>query len=86
MSEIMIKDIIIDLIERRQGMKGVDFALEIGRVFPDIDGKKVLDTLTKMAEAGDIIEVEYILPSMKYRVKSFYLPKDTELRIGKNVK
>lgn len=43
----------------------------------DSVSKLILDTLENMVKEGSIIELEYILPSISYRVKSLYFPKGT---------
>lgn len=34
-----------------------------------------------LVERGDIVEFDYVLPSMDYRVKTIYFPKGVELRL-----
>lgn len=47
------------------------------------DGFNVIDLIDEMVKAGDLVEVEYILPTMNYRVKSFLLPKGTKINMKK---
>jgi hypothetical protein len=42
----------------------------------EVDVVRLLD---EMAQAGELVEVEYILPEMTYRLKSMYLPKGSEV-------
>ena len=41
----------------------------------------VIATIDNWVRNGDIIEVEYILPSMTYRVKSLYFVKGTTIKL-----
>lgn len=44
----------------------------------------IVETINQMITNGDIVEVEYVLPHLNYRIKSFLLPKGTEI-ISPNV-
>lgn len=67
-------------------IKGVDIAVECAAAhIEDISAKDITDTLEQLVQQGKIIEVEYVLPSMNYRVKSIYFPKGTEVRLGRAV-
>lgn len=39
-----------------------------------------IDIIDEMVSAGELVEIEYVLPTMNYRVKSFLLPAGTEVR------
>ena len=41
----------------------------------------IVETINIWVQNKDILEVEYVLPSMSYRTKSFYFCKGTEFRI-----
>ena len=43
------------------------------------DLKSAAITIDLMVERGDIVDVEYVLKSAPYRVKSLYFPTDTEV-------
>lgn len=74
------KEAILNIINTRQGVKSVNLALDVMSLtnpisFDDIPYQKELAELVK---SGEIIELEYILPDMDYRVKSIYFPKGTK--------
>jgi hypothetical protein len=82
----------ISLVRDHQGMKATDLAAElvrwwVGRVDTSrlelLTAEKLVRRLTFLVENHALIEVEYILPNMNYRAKSFYLPAETEVQILK---
>lgn len=40
-----------------------------------------LNVVNDLIGSGDIVELEYVLPHMDYRVKSFYMPRGTNLNV-----
>ena len=65
------------------GKKGIDLFAELASLgYTDHD--LIHLTIEDMIWSGRIIEVEYELPTMEYRVKSFYLPGKTNIKIRKN--
>lgn len=83
MTKAEMSQLIIETIERLQGCKGTELAFEIGR---QTEGERfswgnVPDLLDELVEQKKIREVEYVLPSLNYRCKSYYLPANTEIRV-----
>lgn len=95
MKEKTLKDLIAKLVSDRQGLKGTELAMLVSaKVHEDpayshlsVSGDSSVDDylhcLKEMVDNEDLVEVEYVLPNMKYRTKSFYLPKDTQVEISK---
>jgi len=81
-----MKDIIINIVESSQGIKGVDLALKVmSLVNPQkFDSGIFASELVSLVTSGEILEIEYILPEMNYRVKSFYLSKGTKICANEN--
>lgn len=83
-----IKDIIIETVSSHQGIKATELVVEVMQQI-DIPTRQVFErdeydkSLVELIENGEIIEVEYTLPHMDYRVKSLYFPKDTVIEISK---
>lgn len=71
----------IELVTVRQGMKGVDLAATLATEFMDINSETILDQIDDLVNEGWLVEIEYILPLTEYRVKLFYLPKNTSINI-----
>jgi hypothetical protein len=40
---------------------------------------KIIEVMNAMIESGDIIEIDYAVPTMDWRIKSFLLPKDSKI-------
>lgn len=74
-----VKDRLVEEIVSAQGIKGPHLAAaEDILSMEDFDFPQVLDEL--VAE-GRVVEVEYVLPTMSYRAKSFFLPAGTKVRV-----
>ena len=62
------------------GKKGVDLATDLAsNGFTDYDENQY--TIDNLIWAGKIIEIEYEIPTMGYRTKSFYLPGNSIIKI-----
>ena len=83
-----IKDLLSKTISDSQGIKATELAtLILSELYKNkeysnlLTDKDYLNYLDEMVKDKEIVEVEYILPSMEYRIKSFYLPKGTIVTI-----
>ena len=78
-----LRDEAIRLVSDLQGIKGVDLVL--GLAIFSADGNANADEITKtisdLVNEGEIVEIEYVLPLLAFRTKSFYLPKGTEAHL-----
>lgn len=76
-----LEEFITRMVEDKGPIKGVDLAVEVAKhqhgVLPD----EITTTLESLVERGELVEVEYILERMDYRVKSIYLPKGTKAKV-----
>jgi len=59
----------------------IQVAMCEGRL-PNVSGFDILCFIDQLVSEGEIVEVEYILPSMNFRIKSLYLPKGAEVRVN----
>ncbi len=77
------KQLVVDAVTNLQGCKATELAARVS-----IDLSDVLDTLDlptileELVREKRLIEVSYILPTMTYRLKSFYLPCNTDVHIN----
>lgn len=68
------------------GKKGVELVTDVVMKLGEeglLEAEASLDLpiiLQKMVEEGELVEIEYVLPGTD-RIKSFYLPKGTEVRV-----
>jgi len=80
-----MRDIILKAINDSQGIKNVELSLKVlSIILPlEFNTDEFHEELSYLVEEGEILEIEYTLPSMDYRIKSFYLPKGTSIHITK---
>jgi len=77
-----LQQVIIDTVTRLQGCKMTQLVCEIPQhILTKYESEDVMATIDQLVAIGEIIEIEYILPQMDYRVKSFLLPKDTKVNL-----
>ena len=78
-----MKQIILEIVNNCQGIKAVDLALKVmERVGPaNFDSLLYQNKVEELIMFNEIMEIKYVLPSLKYRVKSFYLPKGTKVTV-----
>lgn len=74
------KDILIQYCTH--GIKNTDIVLELSlycAAFPELSKMDIPELLEELVQENRLVEIEYVLPSMEYRIKSFYLPAGTEI-------
>lgn len=72
---------IMSVVEDKAPIKGVDLAVEIAKHQHGVTETDITQSLGRLAAAGLIQEIEYVLPKMSYRVKSIYFPEGTKLKV-----
>lgn len=75
----VMRDIILNMVNAHQGIKAVDLALKVmSEVNPVIFNiEEYWDALNSLIGSKEIVEIEYTLPQLSYRLKSIYFPKGT---------
>ena len=76
------KQLIIDAVTAMQGCKATELCV-IGNIVMDV-GDELPDLITELINEGKLIEIEYVLPEMDYRIKSFLLPGKSKVYVGIN--
>ena len=78
-----LEDAIVKIIEDMGGIKLVDLGVKLINDYPHLKeeatGKAILNEVDRLARDEELVEVEYTLPADSYRIKSFLLPKGTEM-------
>jgi hypothetical protein len=77
-----IREQIIDIVSRKPGIRATElisdlsyhYEDELSYEWPDINA-----ILNKLAMDKEIVELEYILPTMAFRAKNLYFPKGTQV-------
>jgi hypothetical protein len=82
MTKSDMKAAIVEVVTECQGCKAIELLCKLptharqGIQESSIDFP---DLIEEMVAEGSLVEVEYILPNMKYRAKSFLLPPGTSV-------
>jgi hypothetical protein len=74
-----LEEFIKIVVEDKGPIKGVDLGLEVVKGNHDMSSRDVTDAINRLVKSEDIVEVEYVLPTMSYRAKSIYFPKGTKV-------
>ncbi len=75
------KSAIVNCIADTQGCKALELICN-ERLTLVITQFDMAELLQELVDEKQIIEVAYVLPSMSFREKSFYLPNKTEIKIN----
>lgn len=75
-----IKEVLVRIVNDKQGTKATLLVVELMQelhlqnlsIDEDVD---VPNLIQELVSEGELLEIEYILPNIPYRVKSFLLPK-----------
>ena len=76
---------ITEVIGSVQGCKATELPVLLREFLNDPQCSQIYqfeipDLIQEMVQEGMLVEVEYILPNMNYRIKSFLLPANTEIK------
>lgn len=74
-----IKERISKIVNDSTGLKSTELAVKVVCEVPDCNTNEVLHLIEELVKEGEIIELEYILPQINYRIKSIYFPKGTDI-------
>lgn len=74
-----MREAILTTVNTRQGINGVHLVLNVMSIVGPmkLENDEYNQELEKLVESGEIVELEYVLPQMDYRIKSIYFPKGT---------
>lgn len=76
------KDLIVKTIEAMQGMKATELAAMPEVVLPlSLVQLELPDLIDELVEEGRLTEVEYSVPELHWRAKSFLLPANSQVRL-----
>jgi len=79
------KSLIVSTVERTQGCKATQVLCLVeneGDMILLARDYNVVELIAELVKERKLVEVEYILPAMNYRVKSFLLPALTKVMIN----
>lgn len=74
-----LRQTIVEIVQRKPGINGVNLVLDTMTAVNPVRFAEgtYQDTLQSLLDTGEIVEIEYVIPDMSYRVKSLYFPKGT---------
>ncbi len=83
-----LKSVLFEMIDNSSGIKATDVATRfVSRCYEQSLECEEMDLwlilLNELVDEEEIVELEYIVPSMEYRIKSMYFPKGTKLYLDK---
>jgi hypothetical protein len=81
------KQIIVETIQSVQGCKGTELITKVAENNPEIFSGdwSIPELVEDLVNEERVAEIEYSLPGMEYRAKSFYLPAQTNVTWLRNV-
>lgn len=76
-----MRECILHFINTAEGIKGVDLAMRVMEKMNPLrfTSGQFYEELGKLAENGEILRMEYVLNDRKDIVRSFYLPRGSEI-------
>ena len=72
-----MKEKIVEIVNRYPEIKVMSLIPKMAEYLKS--GGDLLGTIDKMVDSGELVEVNYILPTMSYREKSILFPKGTKI-------
>jgi hypothetical protein len=63
------------------GIKATEIPVKLAEKDPNLISMFDPRIVQKMVDAGRLVEVEYVLPQLEFRAKSFLLPVGTVVRV-----
>jgi len=79
MKKTDVKNIITYVVTKLQGCKGTELVCQPEFISVYKAGFDLVEIIEEMIKENELIEIEYTIPQLDYRVKSFYLPKGSKL-------
>jgi len=81
-----VEHTILKVVKTHNGIKATDLLITLchGLIVNgfNVEGDEIINHLYKMIEQGKIVEVEYTIPDMPWRAKSFLLPVGSTVKIN----
>ena len=70
-----VEEILVEEVENRQGCKATELAYALAERLPNC--QDISSLISACVLKGLVDELEYVLPNMTYRIKSWILPAGT---------
>ena len=76
---------VVEIVKENPGINSAELAVKLTIKKCEnnlkVEGSVIVKAIEDAAKEGLILEMEYILPSTPYRIKSVYFPADTKLTL-----
>lgn len=72
------KQLIVDTVTSTQGCKATELAAKKDIA---LNCEDLPELIAELIQEDQLVEVEYVLPNLNYRVKSFLLPAHTKVTV-----
>lgn len=74
---------VVEIVKENPGIKSTELAAKLTIKKCEnslkVEGHEIVKAIDEAVTEGLILEIEYVLPSMPYRIKSVYFPANTKL-------
>jgi len=77
-----LKNKVLEIVTENNGCKLMELVVDCINLK---DAACLSEAVEELVKEGRLIEIEYCVPNMSYRTKSFLLPANTEITIRKGV-
>ena len=82
-----VKDLILHFVGLNGAIKATDLAFQVTEAWcsqPNVPQRiDFVAVLEQLVKDGEVVEVEYVLPSQPHRIKTVIFPKGTEITYPK---
>jgi len=80
MTEAEAKDLLVNVVTEVQGLKATELAARLELLELHKADLNIVELIEALVKEKRLVEVEYVLPQMDFRIKSFLLPAQTRVR------
>lgn len=77
-TEQQVREEIVKFVREKYHATSGEIVAAVG---PECLEHNLADLLERMVDDGDLVETEFVLPDMHYRIKSIYFPKGTSVQV-----
>lgn len=76
---------VLETIKENPGIKSTELAIKVAEK-SKVNAGEFMEIIDALVSIGEIVEIEYTMPLMKYRIKSIYFPKESNVVLINNSK
>lgn len=76
---------VLETIKENPGIKSTELAIKVAEK-SKVNAGEFMEIIDALVSIGEIVEIEYTMPLMEYRIKSIYFPKESNVVLINNSK